>query len=315
MVGDSADPLIASAAAFGARDFDRRAALAAMLRGARRRTAAAPTANTSSARAWRPYSALGYVPFDLDTNVRNANSIYGDPDDVWGSAATTLEYTLDDFAIAQFAARALRRPCDLPSLHAALRQLAQALRPPQPHDRAALRKRSLPVSTTTTCAGAASSRATRSSTAGWSPTIPLASFGRSAAEARPARACDALSAQAQRRAGRDPRRSRPARQRADSARPLALRLDWGSPTGRRQPCAAACGLYGTGPAGYPGNDDLGTLSSWYVLRRPRSLSGGPGRRPAGDRQPTLPRSASLALAHRRRPDHLHSRPGPVHRTR
>ena len=34
MVGDSADPLIASAAAFGATAFDRRAALAAMLKGA-----------------------------------------------------------------------------------------------------------------------------------------------------------------------------------------------------------------------------------------------------------------------------------------
>ena len=34
MVGDSADPLIASAAAFGATAFDRQAALAAMLKGA-----------------------------------------------------------------------------------------------------------------------------------------------------------------------------------------------------------------------------------------------------------------------------------------
>ena len=24
-------------------------------------------------------------------------------------------------------------------------------------------------------------------------------------------------------------------------------------------------LYGTSPDGYPGNDDLGTLSSWYVF--------------------------------------------------
>ncbi len=53
------------------------------------------------------YLRLGYVPYDLDTNVRNANSIYGSPDDVWGSAATSLEYGVDDFAIAQFAARAL----------------------------------------------------------------------------------------------------------------------------------------------------------------------------------------------------------------
>ncbi len=81
------------------------------------RCCAAPTSECRSAngeylerQGLAPYLAHGYVPFDLDTNVRNANSIYGSPDDVWGSAATSLEYTVDDFAIAQFAARALRRP-------------------------------------------------------------------------------------------------------------------------------------------------------------------------------------------------------------
>jgi predicted alpha-1,2-mannosidase len=106
MVGDSADPLIASAAAFGATAFDRRAALAAMLKGAD-----APCASSNGEYLQRQglaaYLAHGFVPFDLDTNVRNANSLFGNPEDVWGSAATSLEYTLDDFAIAQFAARAL----------------------------------------------------------------------------------------------------------------------------------------------------------------------------------------------------------------
>ena len=64
--------------------------------------------------------ALGYVPFDLDTNTRNANSIYGDPDAVWGSAATTLEYAVDDFAIAQLAARSLRDRATYRRLHAPL---------------------------------------------------------------------------------------------------------------------------------------------------------------------------------------------------
>jgi predicted alpha-1,2-mannosidase len=106
MVGDSADPLIASAAAFGATAFDRRAALAAMLKGA---DGPCRSANGEylERQGLAGYLKLGYVPFDLDTNVRNANSIYGSPDDVWGSAATSLEYGVDDFAIAQFAARAL----------------------------------------------------------------------------------------------------------------------------------------------------------------------------------------------------------------
>jgi predicted alpha-1,2-mannosidase len=104
MVGDSADPIIAAAAAFGADHFDRAAALAAMLRGATE-----PCESTNSEYVERQglasYLALGYVPFDEDTGTRNANSIYGSPTAVWGSAATTLEYAIDDFSIAQFAAR------------------------------------------------------------------------------------------------------------------------------------------------------------------------------------------------------------------
>jgi predicted alpha-1,2-mannosidase len=104
MVGDSADPIIAAAAAFGANHFDHGAALTAMLRGA-----SAPCESHAGDYLERQglasYLQLGWVPFDEDTNQRNANSIYGSPSAVWGSAATTLEYAIDDFAIAQFAAR------------------------------------------------------------------------------------------------------------------------------------------------------------------------------------------------------------------
>lgn len=93
MGGDSADPLIASAYAFGARDFDRREALAAMIKGA--------TDTTSPpGQGWyveRPdlseYLKHGYV-----TNV-HTNSVSPVPN----GASETLEYALDDFAIAQFA--------------------------------------------------------------------------------------------------------------------------------------------------------------------------------------------------------------------
>ncbi len=89
MVGDPADAIIASAYAFGARDFDARAALGYMLKGATR---------TGHGQGWyveRPgleeYLRLGYVPSGTEG--------------VWGSAATTLEYTTADFAIAQLARR------------------------------------------------------------------------------------------------------------------------------------------------------------------------------------------------------------------
>jgi predicted alpha-1,2-mannosidase len=104
MVGDSADPIIAGAAAFGADHFDHAGALAAMLRGA---TAPCESANGEylERQGLASYLELGWVPLDEDVAKRNANSIYGSPSAVWGSAATTLEYAIDDFAIAQFAAR------------------------------------------------------------------------------------------------------------------------------------------------------------------------------------------------------------------
>ena len=104
MVGDSADPIIAGAAAFGADHFDRAAALAAMLRGATAPCESA-TGEYLERQGLASYLNLGWVPFDEDVKQRNANSIYGSPSAVWGSAATTLEYAIDDFAIAQFAAR------------------------------------------------------------------------------------------------------------------------------------------------------------------------------------------------------------------
>src|SRR5665647_492435 len=90
MGGDSADPIIADAYAFGARDFDVHAALAAMVKGA----TALPT-QSQFGQGWyiersdlSAYEELGYVP---TTSVQP----YG--------ASVTLEYALDDFSIAQLA--------------------------------------------------------------------------------------------------------------------------------------------------------------------------------------------------------------------
>ena len=96
-----------------------------------------------------------------------------------------------------------------------------------------------------------------------------------------------LPAQAQRRRRRHPHRPRPARQRADPARALALRLDAAAPTSTQAAVRRALRLYSTAPDGYPGNDDLGTLSSWYVFGALGLYPEVPGSRPAGDRQPAL----------------------------
>ncbi len=93
MGGDPSDPIIAGAYAFGARDFDARAALQAMMKGATR-TSGPP------GQGWyyqRPgldeYVTRGYVVDDHTTNVAPLAN----------GASLTLEYALDDFSIAQLA--------------------------------------------------------------------------------------------------------------------------------------------------------------------------------------------------------------------
>jgi predicted alpha-1,2-mannosidase len=95
MNGDAADPIIAEAYAFGARDFDTAGALAAMVKGATQ----VPTASQLG-QGWyeeRPqladYLRLGYVP----------NTVINSGSAVANGASMTLEYATADFAISQFA--------------------------------------------------------------------------------------------------------------------------------------------------------------------------------------------------------------------
>ncbi|MFA5941787.1 MAG: GH92 family glycosyl hydrolase [Sinimarinibacterium sp.] len=106
MVGDPAAILIASAWAFGARDFDTGAALDAMIKGATE--PAAPTQYLAFGNdgyiqrgGLAEYQALGYIPYEVNV----PNGIFGLVNGglVWGSSATTLEYALADFAIDRFA--------------------------------------------------------------------------------------------------------------------------------------------------------------------------------------------------------------------
>ncbi len=102
MVGDPAPAMIAGAHAFGARDFDETAALAAMLKGA---TDPVLQNGHVQRQGLAGYLAHGWVPHDgTETSSGASSSMFGTPDGVWGSAATTLEYATADFAIARFAA-------------------------------------------------------------------------------------------------------------------------------------------------------------------------------------------------------------------
>ena len=92
MDGDSADPIIADAYAFGVRGFDVKAALAAMVKGAEK-PGAGPDQSVE-----RPnlvtFESLGYVP-QTDVDPFALGETVG--------ASETLEYAIDDFAVAQMA--------------------------------------------------------------------------------------------------------------------------------------------------------------------------------------------------------------------
>lgn len=109
MVGDPADLLIANAHAFGATGFDAKAALRAMVDGA-----AVPKVLAGGWYVQRAgladYLRLGYVGHEQQTD--SAGQTFG-PSKVWGTASTTLEYALADFAIARVArAAGDARTCD-----------------------------------------------------------------------------------------------------------------------------------------------------------------------------------------------------------
>lgn len=296
MVGDSADPLIASASAFGARDFDRRAALAAMLRGAGEECRSA-NGEYLERQGLAAYLARGYVPFDLDTNVRNANSIYGSPDAVWGSAATTLEYALDDFAIAQFAARSLR---DRATYRRFMRRSGNWRNLFNRHSRMIeprYEDGAFPAGYDNLRGGGF----VEGNSAQYSWMVPhdpaglfRAMGGRTEASARLERFLRKLNG------GAGGTHTDHALLGNEPTLHVPWLYDWlGQPYRTQATIRRGLRLYDTGPAGYPGNDDLGTLSSWYVFGALGLYPSVPGVGLLALGSPLF-RHASLALAQRRR---------------
>jgi predicted alpha-1,2-mannosidase len=95
MNGDSSDAIIAEAYAFGARDFDTKAALAAMVKGATQVQTSSDLGQGyyTERPGLASYLAKGYVMNDAATSGSA----------VPNGASETLEYATDDFAISQFA--------------------------------------------------------------------------------------------------------------------------------------------------------------------------------------------------------------------
>jgi predicted alpha-1,2-mannosidase len=106
MVGDPAAPIIAGAWAMGARNFDLDQALTALVKGGTE-TGVSANAAYVERQGLADYLRLGWVPHDgTELSSGATTTIFGDTAGVWASASTTLEYAVADFAVARVAAAA-----------------------------------------------------------------------------------------------------------------------------------------------------------------------------------------------------------------
>lgn len=304
MVGDPAAPALASAAAFGAR-FDRAAALAAMLRGA---TEPCESANGEyvQRQGLSEYLRLGYLPFDIDANVRNANSIYGDPQAVWGSAATTLEYAVADFAVARMAALAgegatyrefVRRAANWRRLF----NPASGMIEPRHADGSFL--------TGYDNLGGGGFVEGNSAQYTWAvPHDPAGLIARMGGAGSASRRLDHFLRKLN--AGPGGTHTDHALLGNEPTLHTPWLYDWmGQPYKTQAAVRRALRLYDTSPDGYPGNDDLGTLSAWYVFAALGLYPEAPGTGLLAISSPLFER-AELRLADRRRALILASGRGP-----
>jgi predicted alpha-1,2-mannosidase len=306
MVGDSADPIIAGAAAFGARHFDRAAALAAMVRGASE-ACQSPNGEYVERQGLASYLRLGYVPLDEDTGKRNANSIYGSPNAVWGSASTTLEYAIDDFSIAQFAARAGVGEGGVAGAGEAATTYAQFIA------RAAnWRKLFDPASGLAEPRLASGAFPAEYDPVGGSgfvegdapqytwmvPQDPAGLIHRLGGSAKATARLDAFLRQLN--AGPGGTHTDHALLGDEPTLGTPWLYDWlRRPWKTQQAVRRGLRLFSPTPAGYPGNDDLGTLSAWYVFGALGLYPSQPGTGTLALANPLFPR-AEVRLAHGKR---------------
>jgi predicted alpha-1,2-mannosidase len=203
------------------------------------------------------YLSLGYVPYELNaTGITNTISPHRL---AWGSSGTTLEYALDDFAISCLAEAAGEG-----TTAGRFRERSAGWRPVLDTELALPRPRSAegtwlggdPASDDGFAEGSAAQYA-------WFVPQDVGGLldalgGADAAEARLDQFFAELNAgihSTHAFLGNEPTLHTPWLY-AWLGRPAA---------GERVVREALAGLYGPGPGGYPGNDDLGTLSSWWVL--------------------------------------------------
>lgn len=262
MTGDPAAPTLATWYAFGVRNFDTRAALDALVRqatvqnGEALSDAGCPGQCTGQRAALDTYLALGYAPDDACH--------------CWGGAAETLENALADHALAMWAKRAGRT-----DLYQRLLPRGGWWRntfdPAVGYQRARLADGTWrPGFTPSTGTGFA-----QGSSATYTWMVPQDVSG--LAEAMGGRDVATARLDAFFQGGGD------SALRYDPTNEPGIHAPWlynglGRPWKTQETVRRLVDtVYGTGPAGLPGNDDLGTMSAWYVFAAMGVFPQSPGR--------------------------------------
>jgi predicted alpha-1,2-mannosidase len=254
MMGDPAAPMIADFYAFGATNFDTPAALKGLVRAATDPSVRAPRTRTVERDALADYLKLGYVP-------ENQNGGYG-------NVSMTLEYCSDDFALSQFA-RALGDTSDATMLLQHAQNWKNLYNPKTGYIQMRRKDGSWAPDFTNNVRNYDGDEAYVEGTAGqylWM--VPFNLKGLADLMGGPkvaARRLDAFFTVLN--AGL----RGPDAWMAWMGNEPCLGTPWiydflGQPwkaqgTVRR----VMTGLYSSGPAAYPGNDDVGEMSSWYIL--------------------------------------------------
>ena len=300
MVGDPADPISPRRARLRRRAFDRAAALAAMVRGA---DAGLPQRQRRIRRA----PGAGVLPAPTATSPSTSTPATATPT---RSTATPKRSGARRRPRSSTRSTTSRSPSSPPASahdHRDLRAHSSAapptgadlFEPAQRDDRAALRQRRLPEALRQPQRRRLRRGRLRpvhlDGPAG--PRRPDRAMGGPAtARRRASTASSACSTAARAR----PTPTTPCSATSRPCRRPGSTTGCGGPTRPRRRCAARCSrLYCAAPDGYPGNDDLGTLSAWYVFGALGHLPGG-----AGGGSPGARRRRSSARrnppAHRRR---------------
>jgi predicted alpha-1,2-mannosidase len=240
MVGDPADSIIADAYAFGARDFDTQHALDAML---------AEANKTNNIRPGLNYLRTdGYLPMDGTYGCCN----------FYGPVSTQLEYDTADFATASFA-KALGDTSDYTALANRAQNWQNVFNPGSGFVQ--------PKNANGTFQGgfspSSSAGMVEGTAAQYTPMVPFdvaglatAAGGRDAWTGR----LDTLMANI----------ATPTGNNADLSNEPSFEIPWeydyvGAPYKAQQTVRAVQQqIYSDQPAGMDGNDDLGTMSAWYV---------------------------------------------------